>query len=484
MIFDNSYTQLPNHFFQRISPVAVEKPSLIRLNTPLADELGLQLPDNNQQLAELFSGNVLMEGMDPIAQAYAGHQFGHFVHQLGDGRAVLLGEIVTDQGKRCDIQLKGSGQTAFSRNGDGRSPLGPVIREYIVSEAMHALGIPTARALAMVSTGETVYREAPVPGAILTRMAASFIRVGTFEYFAARNDLKALRTLVDYTIKRHYPEVAKEASPVAHFFRAVCNAQAQLLAQWMCVGFIHGVMNTDNTAISGETIDYGPCAFMDNYNPAQVFSSIDHTGRYAYNQQPLIAQWNMGCLGGCLIPFLHKDEQSAKAIGEDILATFTPTFAHHYRTGMCAKIGLASESDHGFAHVKRLLEIMHQDHVDFTESFRLLSNATTDTPPFASLFSSRKLIDQWIADWQALLDQEARTRAEVSQSMRTTNPAYIPRNHRIEEAIRAAEDHGNFTFTHRLIEVLSTPYADQPNHHEYRKPPEPTERVLQTFCGT
>jgi len=484
MKFDNTYSRLPNRFFQRIGPVVVEKPSLIRLNTPLAKRLELPLPDNHLQLAELFSGNVLLDGMDPIAQVYAGHQFGQFVPQLGDGRAILLGETLTSQGERFDIQLKGSGQTQFSRGGDGRSPLGPVLREYVVSEAMHALGIPTSRSLAMVATGETVQRETPLPGAILTRVAASFIRVGTFEYFAARNDEDALRLLVDYVIKRHYPETAGADSPPAALFKAICDAQAELLARWMCVGFIHGVMNTDNTAISGETIDYGPCAFMDQYNPAQVFSSIDHQGRYAYNQQPLIAQWNMSCLGGCLIPLLHPDEQTAKSIGEDILATFTPTFAHHYRTGMCAKIGLISDSDEGFAHAKKLLEIMHQDHVDFTEAFRVLGDSADKTEPFEALFTSQDTIKQWLTDWQALLSFDARPAKEVSQAMRATNPAFIPRNHRIEEAIRAAEDHEDFSYTHRLIDVLNSPYADQPNHHEYRTPPKPSEKIQQTFCGT
>nr|WP_321259540.1 YdiU family protein [uncultured Pseudodesulfovibrio sp.] len=484
MIFDNTYARLPNRFFQRINPVVVEKPSLIRVNTPLAKELGLPLPDNHLQLAELFSGNVLMEGMEPIAQAYAGHQFGNFVHQLGDGRAVLLGEMISKRRKRFDIQLKGSGQTQFSRSGDGRSPLGPVIREYILSEAMHTLGIPTTRALAMVATGETVHRETPLSGAIMTRVAASFIRVGTFEYFAARNDEDALKKLADYAIQRHYPEALEADNPYAAFFNAVCHTQAELLAQWMCIGFIHGVMNTDNTTISGETIDYGPCAFMDQYNPAQVFSSIDHQGRYAYNQQPLIAQWNMGCLGGCLIPLLHTDEQTAHNLGEDILATFTPAFAHHYRTGLCAKIGLSTESNRGFAHAKRLLEIMHEDHVDFTESFRILGDSITDAAPFEALFSSRKTIVQWIAEWQELLNKETRFENEISRAMHATNPAFIPRNHRVEEAIRAAEDREDFSPTHKLIEILSTPYADQPDHQEYRTPPGPSERVHQTFCGT
>ncbi|NDV19678.1 YdiU family protein [Pseudodesulfovibrio sp. JC047] len=484
MIFDNTYARLPSRFFQQISPVVVEKPSLIRINTPLAKELELPLPDNQIQLAELFAGNMLLDGMDPIAQAYAGHQFGHFVPKLGDGRAVLLGEILTSKDARFDIQLKGSGPTTFSRGGDGRSPLGPVIREYIVSEAMHALGIPTTRALAMVLTGEKVHRETELPGAILTRIARSFVRVGTFEFFAARQDVDGLKQLTDFVIQRLYPEALDTEIPAATLLALICDSQARLLAKWMSVGFIHGVMNTDNTALSGETIDYGPCAFMDHYDPAQVFSSIDHQGRYAYNQQPLIAQWNLGCLGGCLMPLFHADEDAATDIGETVLATFTPTFAHHYRTAMCAKIGLSKESDDGFAHVKRLLELMHQDHADFTETFRRLSGAVTETSSFAALFSTHPEIEHWLSDWHVLLGREPRSKESIIQSMRATNPAFIPRNHQVEKAIQAAETHGDFSKTHTLITLLDAPFSDQPKYAEYLLPPTPSEQVKQTFCGT
>ncbi|BCS88552.1 protein adenylyltransferase SelO [Pseudodesulfovibrio sediminis] len=484
MPFDNTYARLPHHFYQKIAPTPVAAPQLIRLNTPLAQTLELDLPETDQALAALFSGNTLLDGMEPLAQAYAGHQFGHFVPQLGDGRALLLGEAVTGEGHRFDIQLKGSGRTRFSRGGDGRSPLGPVIREYVVSEAMHALGIPTTRALAMVTTGETVHRETPLPGAVMTRVASSFLRVGTFEYFAARNNVDALRQLAEYAIQRHYPEAAEADNPYAAFFEAVCAAQAKLVAQWMCVGFIHGVMNTDNTTISGETIDFGPCAFMDSYNPAQVFSSIDQQGRYAFNQQPLVVQWNMGCLGGCLVPLLSQDETEANAIGEQILGTLTPRFAEQYRKGLCAKVGLHTATDSDFALTRELLSLMHQDHVDFTVAFRTLCDCEDRADSFTSLFDAREAIAAWVEEWRSRLKAQGNNKAERRHAMRAVNPAFIPRNHRIEEAIRAAEDTGDFALTHRLIEILSNPFADQPENSAYQEPPQPSQRVHQTFCGT
>lgn len=481
MVFDNSYTRLPDEFYQRINPVPVSSPGLIRLNTPLAAELGLNLPENDAELAALFAGNTLFAGSDPIAQAYAGHQFGHFVPQLGDGRAVLLGEVVNDTGTRFDIQLKGSGQTPFSRNGDGRSPLGPVLREYIVSEAMHALGIPTSRSLAMVSTGEEVRRETVLPGAVLTRVAASHVRVGTFEYFAARKNTAAVIQLADYAIDRHYPHCREAANPYAALFEAVCHAQARLVAGWMTIGFIHGVMNTDNTTISGETIDFGPCAFMDSYNPEAVFSSIDHQGRYAYNNQPTIAQWNMACFGGCLVPLLHPEEDAAHEKGQAILDSFTPVFKEAYQGAMCRKIGLRTHGDHDFDLVRGLLTLMHRDHVDFTNVFRLLG--TSDTA-FAALFSSGDTVREWLKAWQARLTELGTDLEDARQTMHHVNPAFIPRNHRVEEAIRAAEDHGDYGPTHRLIEVLTAPYADQPENAAYMAPPKPDEMVHQTFCGT
>ncbi|QGY39120.1 YdiU family protein [Pseudodesulfovibrio cashew] len=481
MPFDNTYARLPEDFFQRITPVPVAAPSLIRLNRELAESLGLDLPDDDTKLAEIFSGNALLEGSEPIAQAYAGHQFGGFVPQLGDGRAILLGEVVDAQGRRFDIQLKGSGQTRFSRSGDGRSPLGPVIREYVLSEAMHALGIPSSRGLAMTATGETVRRETPLPGGVFTRVAASHIRVGTFEYFASRQQETHLRTLADYAIDRHYPEAREAANPYAALFDAVCRAQARLVARWLCVGFIHGVMNTDNTTISGETIDYGPCAFLDRYNPAKVYSSIDMQGRYAYDNQPNIARWNLSSLGGCLIPLLDENRERAHAVGEEILESFGPVFTEAYHSGMCRKIGLTG-ADGDFALAGELLSLMARDRADFTLTFRLLGDRENPAR-FEGLFASSGEITAWREKWEDRLEQQGRAPDTVAEAMRTANPAFIPRNHRVAEAIAAAEraDYGPLN---RLMEVLAEPYADQPEDAEYMDPPAPDEEVRQTFCGT
>lgn len=476
MAFDNTYTRLPERFFERINPEPVSGPALIRINHALASDLGLELPEDEEKLAAIFTGNEIMDGSEPIAQAYAGHQFGHFAGPLGDGRAVLLGEVVNKRGERFDIQLKGSGRTRFSRNGDGRSPIGPVIREYVVSEAMHALGIPTTRALAITTTGEPVFRERSLPGGVFTRVAASHVRVGTFEYFASQKDEEAVQLLADYVIDRHYPEAREADNPYVALFEAVCRAQARLLAKWMCIGFIHGVMNTDNTAISGETIDFGPCAFMDHYNPQQVYSSIDHQGRYAYNNQPTIDRWNMACLGGCLIPLLHEETEQAHKVGEAVLDTFVAEFKEHYQGGMCRKIGLEYREEN-FTLVSDLLGLMHRDHVDFTLAFRRLSEE--DDVRFRELFSSNDDVAAWLSSWQVRLDDPVAAR----KIMRTVNPAFIPRNHRVEQAIQAAEQ-GDFTLANRLIDILKTPYADQPEHAEYMNPPEPGEIVHQTFCGT
>lgn len=476
MTFDNSYARLPERFYERIKPEPVAAPELIRLNHQLAEALGLELPAEEAALAAVFAGNELLEGSEPLSQAYAGHQFGHFAGPLGDGRAVLLGEAVNDRGERFDIQLKGSGRTRFSRNGDGRSAIGPVIREYVVSEAMHALGIPSTRALAMVSTGETVYRETPLPGGVFTRVAASHVRVGTFEYFASQQDGEAVRLLADYVIDRHYPEAREADNPYLALFESVCKAQARLVAGWMTVGFIHGVMNTDNTAISGETIDFGPCAFMDHYNPAQVYSSIDHQGRYAYNNQPTIAQWNMACFGGCLIPLLHEETEQAHAAGEAVLETFTTEFREQYQGGMCRKLGLES-SEANFGLVRDLLGLMSRDRVDFTLAFRLLCDK--DNTAFKALFGAREELEAWLSARLSRLDDPHAAR----QAMRNVNPAFIPRNHRVEQAIRAAEQ-GDYSLTHTLVDILKQPYADQPDHAEYMAPPEPHEIVHQTFCGT
>ena len=371
--FDNSYSRLPENFYERIDPIAVKNPKLIRFNKLLAEEIGLDPIKDNNHLETIFSGNVLPKDSDPIALAYAGHQFGHFVPQLGDGRAVLLGEVSNHDGFRFDIQLKGSGPTSFSRGGDGRAPLGPVIREYIMSEAMHFLNIPTTRSLAMVATDELVSRETLLPGGVLTRIASSHIRVGTFEYFAAQGDQKNLKLLADYAINRHYSNIDESNNRYQIFLESVCDKQASLIAKWMEVGFIHGVMNTDNTSISGETIDYGPCAFMDSYHPETVFSSIDHHGRYAYGNQPNIAQWNLARLSECLLPLIDNDSNKAITIAEEILDSFGRKFEDYWFSGMCEKIGLPGSKKNNRALLQDLLKLMQKNQSDFTLTFWYLS---------------------------------------------------------------------------------------------------------------
>jgi len=479
--FDNSYARLPERFYERVTPVPVRDPKLIRLNRALADRLGLRLPDDPDALARLFSGNDPLPGGAPLAQAYAGHQFGHFVPQLGDGRAVLLGEVVAPDGARFDIQLKGSGRTRFSRGGDGRSPLGPVIREYVVSEAMHAMGIPTSRALAMVATGEAVRRERDLPGGVLTRVASSHIRIGTFEYFAARGDTDSLRLLADHVIDRHYPACREAADPYGAFFEAVARAVAGLVAQWMGVGFIHGVMNTDNTAVTGETIDYGPCAFLDRYDPAAVFSSIDSQGRYAFDNQPNIAQWNLSSLGGCLLPLMQGGEAAARERAEAVLAGFPDEFSEQFHRIMARKIGIEAGDAADYAVVRDLLRLMHQNRVDFTLAFRRLAG---DEAGLSELFGDREGVAAWLDGWRARLHERGVSLEAARSVMRTANPARIPRNHRLEQAIRAAEDQDDFAPAQRLIEALADPFEDRPEFAEYELPPEPGEVVSQTFCGT
>lgn len=481
MRFINTYAHLPESFYERIDPEPVAAPALIRLNRELGARLELDLPDDKTELAGICTGNRLLAGSEPIAQAYAGHQFGQFVPQLGDGRAHLLGEVMNAAGERFDIQLKGSGRTRFSRGGDGRAPLGPVIREYVVSEAMHALGVPTTRALAMAATGQPVFREEELPGAVITRVASGFVRVGTFEYFAARRMEDELRQLADHVIERNHPAARKADNPYLALFESVCAAQAQLMARWLCLGFVHGVMNTDNTAVSGETIDYGPCAFLDHYDPAMVFSSIDHAGRYAFNQQPTIMAWNLACLGGCLLPLLAPNEAEARKTGETVLEKFIPAFTEHYRHGLCRKIGLPADDD-SFSLARRLLDLMRRSRTDFTNAFRALSDAQAAPAPFTALFATAEEIATWLNDWLERLDQTGSANT-ARQTMRAANPAFIPRNHRIEAAIQAATA-GDFAPTDRLIEVLKRPFEDQPEHAEFASPPRPEERVTRTFCGT
>lgn len=461
---------------------------MICFNDKLADELNIQFKHlSEQQLADYFSGNTLFTEEDPIAMAYAGHQFGSFVSQLGDGRAVMLGEIITPDKTPYSIQLKGSGRTRFSRGGDGKSALGPVIREYIVSEAMHSLGVPTTRALAMVTTGDMVWRQTGnLPGGILTRAASGFIRIGTFEYFYAREDTDALKQLADYAIARHYPKAAQADNPYLAFFEMICKKQAALVPKWMNIGFIHGVMNTDNTAISGETIDYGPCAFMDHYDPNTVFSSIDMHGRYRFINQGSILAWNMSSFGNCLLSFFHEDEEQAKILYHQILENLQRDFLSNWRTGMAKKLGLTASEEDDADLLSSFLDILQKQETDYTLAFRYLSDHTSQPSSlrFQKLFTDFVPIQQWLERWQQRLKKEEVSLGEISSRMNGVNPAFIPRNHRIEKAIQLAENNGNFEETFRLIKILNNPYEEQPEFSDYMKPPEPEERVLQTFCGT
>ncbi|MFQ3459283.1 YdiU family protein [Bradyrhizobium sp. UFLA01-814] len=484
--FQNTYSALPANFFARVAPTPVAAPRLIKLNRPLAVQLGLD-PDllSTPEGAEILAGKQLPDGADPIAMAYAGHQFGHFVPQLGDGRAILLGEVIDKDGVRRDIQLKGSGPTPFSRRGDGRAALGPVLREYIVSEAMFALGIPTTRSLAAVVTGEPVMRETALPGAVLTRVAASHIRVGTFQFFAARGDTDGVRALADHVIARHYPELKDAAQPYHALLAGVVARQAALVARWLLVGFIHGVMNTDNTSISGETIDYGPCAFLDAYNPAQVFSSIDEMGRYAYANQPRIALWNLTRLAECLLPLFADEQEKAIEQAQVILGEFPEKFTAAYNAGLRAKVGLFTARDGDEALIQDLLDAMAKNAADFTLTFRHLGEAATDdAADVRAQFTDPAAFDEWAARWRARLALEQQTPAERKAAMGAVNPAFIPRNHRIEAVIAAAVNSDDYTPFEELLTVLAKPYEDQPHYTAYADPPLPEQRVTQTFCGT
>ena len=486
--FQNTYAALPAGFFARVAPTPVASPRLIKLNRPLAIHLGLD-PDrlSSPEGAEILAGKRIPDGADPIAMAYAGHQFGHFVPQLGDGRAILLGEVIDADGVRRDIQLKGSGPTPFSRRGDGRAALGPVLREYIVSEAMAALGIPTTRSLAAVVTGESVVRETLLPGAVLTRVASSHIRVGTFQYFAARGDSEGVRQLADHVISRHYPEVADAERPYHALLQGVIARQAMLVARWLLVGFIHGVMNTDNTSISGETIDYGPCAFMDQYDPGTVFSSIDEQGRYAYANQPRIALWNLTRLAECLLPLFSEDKDKAIEQAQFILGEFAEKFTTAYQAGLRQKTGLLTVRDGDEALLQDLLEAMAKNHADFTLTFRGLSEAALDADDdqkVRQLFADPAAYDEWAVRWRQRIIDEPQNPAARRTAMRSANPVFIPRNHRVEAVIQAAVNHDDFAPFEELLTVLSKPYEDQPAFAGYADPPEPHQRVLQTFCGT
>lgn len=486
--FDNTYARLPERFYARLSPTPVTAPRLVKLNTGLALELGLD-PDilTGPEGIALLAGNSLVSGVDAISQTYAGHQFGTFVPQLGDGRAILLGEVVDKNGKRWDIQLKGSGPTPFSRRGDGRAALGPVLREYIVGEAMAALGVPTTRALAAVATGETVWREEPIPGAVLTRVASSHIRIGTFQYFAARGDGDAIRRLADYAIARHDPDVVDASNPYRAFLDRVIARQADLIARWLLVGFIHGVMNTDNMSVSGETIDYGPCAFMDAYHPETVFSSIDETGRYAYANQPAIAQWNLTRFAESLLPLLGEDENVALREAEAGLALFAPQFNDAYVAGLRRKLGLSEARENDFKLAQDLFGMMAESGADFTLTFRLLCSACEEESDYSSLrslFSDGRTFDGWMARWRARLADEEGSAEKRHNMMLRANPVYIPRNHLVEEAIRSAVHASDFAPFERMLAVLSAPYDEQSGAERYAEPPQPHEIVRRTFCGT
>lgn len=489
--FDNSYARLPERFHRQVAPTQVRAPQLIRLNESLAVQLGLDpaalsSPDGIAMLA----GNQIASGSEPIAMAYAGHQFGNFVPQLGDGRAILLGELIDAAGRRRDIQLKGSGRTPFSRMGDGRAALGPVLREYLVSEAFAALGIPTTRALAALTTGEWVYREEPLPGAILVRVAASHIRVGTFQYFAVRQDGDAVRLLADHVIDRHYPQIGEGAGRYRKLLDAVIAAQASLIARWMSIGFIHGVMNTDNASIAGETIDFGPCAFMDVYHPATVFSSIDSGGRYAFSNQPAIARWNLTRFAETLLPMLAATEPEAIAAAEEALGAYASQFQDAVVRNFAIKIGVEAPLEDGDTDlVQDLLTVMANGEADFTNAFRTLARLCDPAdaeaaPAFLALFKEAPPVEAWLARWRARLSRGKRSWSDTARAMNAANPAIIPRNHLVEAAIRAAVDRDDFKPFRRLADAVADPFNLKPGDEDLTWPPRPEDVVHQTFCGT
>jgi len=483
--FEHTYANLPDRFYAQHPPAGAREPRLLAFNAPLAEELGLDVEVVRTNAARWFSGSELPDDARPLAMAYAGHQFGHFVPQLGDGRALLLGERRDRQGVLRDVQLKGSGTTPFSRTADGRAAVGPMLREYLVSEAMHALGIPTTRSLAVVATGERVQREEPLPGAVLTRVAASHVRVGTFEFFAVRGDQEAVRALADYVIERHYPECRQAAIPALDLLERVTARQSWLVAQWMLVGFIHGVMNTDNMAISGETIDYGPCAFMDDYDPTTVFSSIDHRGRYAYGRQPAIAQWNLARFAETLVPLIHDSSEEAVRLATAAIAPVVDRFDQHYLEGMRLKAGLHVDEDDDTALLQQLLQTLRAGRVDFTLAFRRLSDVVRgDVTRFRALFPEGSSIDDWLPHYRERLARDGGDAIARADAMDRTNPIYIPRNHRVEAALDAATYRDDLAPFETLLALLQRPFDERPEGAGYEQPPAAGERVLQTFCGT
>ena len=489
--FDNRYLQLGDEFYTKTRPTAVTAPKLIQFNVPLAEQLQLHFNTNElKTLAPaLFSGNQIPEGAEPIAMAYAGHQFGGFNPQLGDGRAILLGEVLDQTQNRYDIQLKGAGITPFSRNGDGRSALGPALREYLVSEAMHRMGVPSTRALALVTYTEPVWREKPVAGGILTRISKGYVRIGTFEYFHARQNCSALKKLADHVIQRHYPELQSEKQPYQSLLIAVIQRQAKLIAQWMSLGFIHGVMNTDNVSINGETLDYGPCAFMDFFQHQQVYSSIDHQGRYAYANQPQIGQWNLIRFAETLLFLFAENSKQAVAIAEEALEQYRLFYQQEWLSLMRQKIGLFLDESNDTDLIQELFDIMEKNNADFTLTFYYLSqfelNSIEQPSDIHDLFQKEPiLLTQWLKKWFTRLNKEKRLYAESQKQMQRVNPLYIPRNHQIEAIIRAAEDNQDFTPFYALHDVLKNPYQWQTDKEKYAQPPRPKEIIKYTFCGT
>ncbi len=482
--FDNTYARLPEKFYARVAPARVSKPELIKWNEELAQQLGVQgerPPD--RELAEIFTGQKLLPGSEPIALAYAGHQFGQFVPQLGDGRALLLGEVVNPSGRRYDLQLKGSGITPFSRSGDGKAPLGPVLREYIVSEALHHLGVPTTRSLAAAMTGEVVHRERALPGAILTRVASSHIRVGTFEYFAAQQDVENLKLLTEYSIQRHYPEISRDPEAYLDFFRKVGNAQIELVTSWMALGFIHGVMNTDNMSIGGETIDLGPCAFMDQFRFNQVFSYIDRMGRYSYSNQAQIALWNLSRLGSCLVVVTGHDSGEATDMLNKELDSLGDLFEQRLASKMLKKLGISKDVHPEDKDLVRLwLSYLEKQGLDYTLSFRNLANLL-EKGGDSHFFERNNTFREFYQAWQKRVQSQGLDTGTIKEEMNRVNPAFIPRNHKVEQVIEAGLK-GDFSLFHEMNEVLKKPYDEQEEHTSYKLAPRPEQVVQATFCGT
>ncbi len=485
--FDNTYIQLPEHFYSRHEPANASAPHIIRTNGALARKLGIDEHwFTSEDAIAVFAGNKILPGSEPIATVYAAHQFGGWNPQLGDGRALLLGEVIGTDGQRYDIQLKGSGRTRYSRSGDGLSPLGPVLREYIISEAMAALGIPTTRSLAAVTTGNNVIRDQVLPGAILTRVARSHIRVGHFQYFSSRGDTAAVKILADHLIARDFPNLVDTVNPYAELLEQAISRQVRLIVQWQLVGFIHGVMNTDNMLVAGETIDYGPCAFMDEYDPTACYSSIDHSGRYSYKNQPPIAQWNLSWLAQSLLPLIDENQTQAVETAQNMLSAFASLYQQEYTTGLLNKLGLLNANPEALSLTEEFLTTMAAEKQDFTLTFRHLADAVSDENP------ERERVDVQLPDrfkplisqWQKLLQQEGRKASDIQQQMDKTNPAFIPRNHLVEAAIQAAQLDGDLRPFHRLVDRLAEPYTYTATDYDLAQPPRPEQVVRQTFCGT